>query len=311
MVRVMAGEPASADVLNDRLLIVAGMSRGGTTYLYNQLPRHPRILTTAEKELCYFGHNHDRGLAWWLSRCASMTEGDMALDVCGLYFAEHERSIPRIRALGVEPRVLLMIRDPREWIFSIYEHYETIWATPPFREFLAGCIWPRDGREITLTFGDGRIRESVLAFAEAFGERLLVCDFKLLSEDPVALLQRIERFAGVEPFFDENSVERRKYHERHNRGAQIVTRLARIPGFRGVARMVPDAFRAPVRRFLERGTDSERETDSGDVSQGGKEYSEVDLQFVEEIMAPDAAFYEELFQDDSMVSGKQISLGGL
>ena len=132
-------------------------------------------------------------------RCAVMDEGDVALDVCGLYFAEHEKTIPRIDALDAEARIVLSIRDPANWIFSIYEHYETIWNTPPFPEFLAGCVWSRDGREVHLTFGGGRIRESVMAFARTFGERVLICDFRLLSQDPVGLLQSVEHFAGVEP----------------------------------------------------------------------------------------------------------------
>lgn len=296
----MARKSVAADDLKGRLLIVAGMSRGGTTYLYNQLPRHPQILTTAEKELCYFGHNHHRGLNWWLSRCAAPKQGDITLDVCGLYFAEHEKSIPRINALDAEARILLNIRDPAKWIFSIYEHYETIWDTPPFHEFLAGCAWPRDGSEIDLTFGNGRIRESVLAFAQAFGERVLICDFKLLSQDPVGLLQRLEHFAGVTPFFNDDNVERRKYHERLTPGSHIIWRLAQIPGFRTAARMIPNSVRAPVRRLVERGGDPNK------VSPNRNEYSDADLQLVKEIMAPDAAFYEKLFESDSMLTGKQL-----
>jgi hypothetical protein len=296
----MARSPLTLDSLNGRLLIVAGMSRGGTTYLYNELPRHPQILTTAEKELCYFGHNHDQGLGWWLSRCTAMNEGDIALDVCGLYFAEHEKAIPRISALDVEARIILTIRDPARWIFSIYEHYETAWDTPPFREFVAGCVWPRDGREIHLKFGNGRIRESVMAFARAFGERLLICDFKLLSQDPLGLFQRVEHFAGVRSFFNDENVERRKYNERLNSGSQVVKRLARVPGFRAAARLVPDSVRAPVRRLLERGSDGRK------VSQSQKEYSDADLQWVEEIMSPDVAFYGKLFEKDSILTGKQL-----
>ena len=297
----MARRPVTVDGLRGRLLIVAGMSRGGTTYLYNQLPRHPQIRTTAEKELCYFGHNHDRGLDWWLSRCAVMDDSDIALDVCGLYFAEYEKSIERIRAFDPEARIVLTVRNPSTWIFSIFEHYGTIWDTPPLREFLKGCVWPRDGREIQLKFGDGRIRESVLAFAEAFGDRLLICDFELLGRDPVGLLQRLEHFAGVEPFFDDHTVERRKYHERLNPGSQIVGRLARIPGFRTTARMIPDTVRAPVRRLLERGGDPAK------VSRNRNKYSDEDLRLVEKIMAPDVAFYERLFESAPMMTGKQLA----
>jgi len=293
----MAREAVTAESLRGRLLIVGGMSRAGTTYLYNQLPRHPQIVTTAEKELCYFGHNSDHQLDWWLSRCAPMDGDDVALDVCGLYFAEYETAIPRIQAFDPQARVVLTIRDPDEWIYSVYEHYSSIWTTPPFRDFLGGCTWMRDGRPIKLSFGNGRIRDSTLAFAREFGDRLLVCDFKMLSQDPVRLLQNIERFAGLNRFFEEANVERRKYHERMNSGAQLMQRLVTIHGFRTVARMVPALVRAPIRRMIERGGDA------SEPSAIRHEYAESDQAFARQILAEDAEFYARLFNDHSILRG--------
>ena len=79
----MVRRQLTEDELRGRLLIVAGMSRGGTTFLYHQLPRHPQIVSSAEKELCFFGMNYARGGEWWASRCPAVCEGDVLLDVCG------------------------------------------------------------------------------------------------------------------------------------------------------------------------------------------------------------------------------------
>ena len=296
----MVRRQLSEDDFRGRLLIVAGMSRGGTTFLYHQLPRHPRIVSSAEKELCFFGMNYARDGEWWASRCPAVGEGDVLLDVCGLYFAEYEKAIPRIRQFDDRVKIVLSLRDPSEWIFSLYEHYEYVWGTPPFREFLRGCSWPRDGSEVSLKFGNGRIRETTLAFASAFADQVLICDFNLLRTDPLGLLGRISEHAGLDRFFSDENVDRRKYLERKSKGSRLLREIVRIPGIPAAARMIPPSVRSPIRRMFERGGESSKR------SRKRNHYSEDDRRFALEVLAPDVEFYRSLFATDAIVTGAQL-----
>lgn len=248
----MQTAPSAAD-LRGRMLVVAGMSRGGTTYLYHHLPRHPEIFGAARKELCYFGHNHHRGAQWMLDAYAGMGSARYALDVCGLYFFSAEDAAQRILDFDPDARCLLVLRDPVEWVVSVYEHYSTLWDTPPLARFIEGCVWKRDGRDIALSFTRGRVKRSVETFRSAFGANLLICDFRLLERNPVALLGSIEAFLGLRPFFDPSRVDETRYNARGSRSAGLVHRLGSIPGAAWLSSALPRSFTLGLRRTLERG----------------------------------------------------------
>lgn len=235
------------------MLVVAGMSRGGTTYLYHHLPRHPEIFGAARKELCYFGHNHHRGVQWLLEAYAGIGSARVALDVCGLYFFGAEDATRRILDFDPDARCVLVLRDPVEWVESVYEHYSTLWDTPPLAQFMEGCVWRRDGRDVALSFEGGRVERAVDTFRAAFGANLLICDFRLLERNPVALLRSIEAFLGLPAFFDASHVDETRYNARGSRSAGLVHRLGSIPGAAWLSSALPRSFTLGLRRALERG----------------------------------------------------------
>lgn len=237
--------------LRGRMLIVAGMSRAGTTYLYHHLRRHPEVFAADRKELCYFGQNFDRGVDWMLSAYAGIGARERALDVCGLYLFMADPATRRIRDFDPEARVVLVLRDPLEWVVSLYEHYSTVWETPPLPEFVAGCTWHREGRPVPLCFRSGSTTRAVETFRRAFGERLLLCDFRLLEDDPEGLLRALETFAGLEPYFHAGRVDATRYNARNSPSAALVRRLARVPGVPWLNSVLPRRMTLGLRRLLE------------------------------------------------------------
>ena len=140
----MSQRSVQPEDLRGRTVHVAGMSRGGTTYLYHNLQRHPQLFLPERKEICYFGHEHRKGLEWWLNFYKPIGAEQMAVDICGLYFMD-EAAIGRILEFNPDAKVILSLREPKSWIYSIYEHYRTIFDVPPIEEFVRGCTWTRDG----------------------------------------------------------------------------------------------------------------------------------------------------------------------
>ena len=50
-----------------KLVVVAGMARAGTTFLYHNFMLHPDIYVPARKELAFFSYNYDHGYDWYQS----------------------------------------------------------------------------------------------------------------------------------------------------------------------------------------------------------------------------------------------------
>ncbi|MCA8944183.1 MAG: sulfotransferase, partial [Planctomycetes bacterium] len=280
-----------AQSLRGRTVHVAGMSRGGTTYLYHNLQLHPQLFLPERKEICYFGHEHHRGLDWWLSFYRNMRDDQVAVDICGLYFMD-DAAIDRIVEFNPDAKVIVTVREPMQWIYSIYEHYKTIFEVPPIQDFVQGCTWTRDGNAIPLEFADGKIRRTIERMQDKLGDNLLVLDFKLLKSDPLRLLRAVEAFCGVEHWFSEDNFSTARVNSRDKGSAKLIMRIWRIPGVPLLTRLLPRGIVMSVRRFLEaeRGSKS-----AGKPKTEGPEYSEAQRATVEKLLAEDQAWVTGLF----------------
>lgn len=291
-----------AEDLRGRTVHVAGMSRGGTTYLYHNLQRHPQVFLPARKEICFFGHNFGRGLDWFLDFYRGIGDEEVALDICGLYFMVDE-SLDRILEFNPEAKVIVTVRDPYEWIYSIYEHYSTVWDVPPLEEFVGGCVWHRDERDIPLEFTDGKIERTIRRLQERLGKNLLVIDFKLFRSDPLRLLQAIEEFVGIRPWFDEGNFSRAKVNQRGStNSARLMANLIRIPGVVQLSRFVPRKLLMSVRGYLE----SDRSgTKKADARPERPTYTPEQKGFVEAALAADRSFVQGLFAESPLLVGTE------
>jgi Sulfotransferase domain len=115
-------------ILPDFLII--GTQKGGTTSLYSHLIRHPQVLRASTKEVHFFDEHFDRGEGWY--RGHFPTEAHCALvrrlhgsaltgeaSTCYLY---HPASPPRVAQMLPRARLLVLLRDPVERVYSHYLH---------------------------------------------------------------------------------------------------------------------------------------------------------------------------------------------
>lgn len=286
------------------LVVVAGMSRAGTTFLYHNLQRHPRIFLPRRKEVCWFAHNHDHGEDWFRGFYRQRASHQVAFDICGHYLF-HPEALERLARFDPDARVVLGLRDPVEWAFSLYEQYAGLFDVPPLVDFYRGCTIAREGKEIRFDFQSGMVERAVEQFAEAFGDRLLIYDFRLLGDDALAVLSAIEELAGIESHFAPGNFADVKINARGRKRSELLERLFQLRGVANlVSRLVPRHLLLTVRGFMER----RAAQGTRKVSNAPEErFTPEEIACVEALFGPDRRYVRELFTERRLLSGDDIT----
>ena len=133
------------EIDKNQIIIIAGMSRAGTTFLYHNLQKHPQVFIPPRKECGYFSYHYDRKHDWYLNFFKGINPDQISFDISGMYFID-SRFIERILKFNPTAKVILGVRDPITWIFSLYEQYTQNFKVPPFSKFLDGCSIKREGK---------------------------------------------------------------------------------------------------------------------------------------------------------------------
>ena len=210
--------------MNDapRLFVIAGMPRSGTTSLFHILGGHPEIFQPFRKEVGYFLLNHDRGPDWFRRVYERMGPRQVGLDVTPEYFFSPS-AIERLAAIAPAPRVAIGVRDPNEMAPSLYREYaRRRFRMPSFEEFLQGFA-PRDANTLEFSLAGGDISRRLADWRAAFGDRLLLYDYRLLRRDPVRVLQAMERFLGLAPHFTSATFENLHLNADVRRNSRVVS----------------------------------------------------------------------------------------
>lgn len=236
--------------------VVIGAPKAGTTSLHGWLEQHPQIFVPPNKELHYFAspwlHDNSAGpgdrrvlqdlvgswdayLAHYRDARASRAIGDVSPS----YFYWWSSRDELRRRLG-DPKIILLLRDPRQKAFSQYTHLlrdgrETL----SFREALEA-----EPERTAKGFGDlwryvGSVRyaEPTARFLETFGaERMKVMLFEDLVRAPGDSLREIFIFLGVDPDveIDTGDVRNRSGAPR----SRAVAGMLNSPALRELARSV-------------------------------------------------------------------------
>ena len=110
--------------MNRNHVIVAGMPRSATTYLYHMLQRHPQIFTPYIKEINYFVAKYDRGIDWYVELFKDAAPYQITFDVSPATFLDPEAD-QRIMQHFPQAKILVMVRDPLEWCLSFYSQFKS------------------------------------------------------------------------------------------------------------------------------------------------------------------------------------------
>jgi hypothetical protein len=195
--------------------LLVGAAKSGTTALYYHLKKHPEIFFSPVKEPCFFSgqilHLPQNGIGdeekffvktfpeycqLFAGAAKHKAIGEASADT--LYY--YEKTIPVIRRILGDPRVIILLRNPVDRAFSAYLHLVRDCREPlTFEDGLQQeeermrqdwqCMWHYTNR--------GKYFCQVKAFMEQFS-RVLVLLYDELKSNPVAVSHRVCRFLEVD-----------------------------------------------------------------------------------------------------------------
>jgi len=121
--------------------LIVGTQKGGTTELYDQLTRHPRVMASLTKEVHFFDVNYHRGLGWYstffparaVSQC-DPPEQCVTGEASPCYIF-HPSTARRVRATIPHVKIIMLLRDPVNRAYSHYHHEVRLgYETRPFED---------------------------------------------------------------------------------------------------------------------------------------------------------------------------------
>ena len=116
-------------VLPDFLII--GVSRSGTTSLYNYLTQHPSVAPALIKGVYFFDRSYKRGLAWYRAFFPTILEKYYSITVNKREFITgeatpcyifHPHAPRRVFSTIPHARLIVLLRNPVDRAYSFYHH---------------------------------------------------------------------------------------------------------------------------------------------------------------------------------------------
>jgi hypothetical protein len=122
--------------------LIIGAQKGGTTYLYDEMVRHPAIASARIKEIHYFDINYRRGNGWYQAFFPRRPQGTgdrpWLTGEASPGYLFHPHSAKRAHGTVPKAKLIVLLRNPVERAYSHYQHevrlgYETL----PFEQAIA------------------------------------------------------------------------------------------------------------------------------------------------------------------------------
>jgi hypothetical protein len=235
-----------------RFALLIGAIKCGTTSLFRSLTQHPGVTGCSQKEPNFFSINerYERGFEWYRSLWEDAPEDDgWAFEASANYARrrKHPLAAERIATAraehGLDVRLFYSLRDP---LVQIESHYRHLIAT----EGHPGIVAP-----------DAPLAPGVLAAADyawqldAYRRALpdvpvVLLSFERFLAEPDRVLAKMARHLGVD---GDHPFERPGENHNPTRADHPLWHaLARAPGARWAAGLVPDGAKRTFRRALSR-----------------------------------------------------------
>ncbi len=175
---------------------IIGAAKCGTTTLYKYLCRHPDVYMSTPKEMSFFSKDevYDRGFRWYASLFADAKPTQICGEASTTYsrWPTYTNTVERLAAAQPAAKLIYVLRNPAERLYSFYAHRMRASVTASFEEFLERTPEAIDsGRYMT------QIRQYLEVFPE---EQLLVLFTGDMRDAPQNVLQQVGDFLGLSEF---------------------------------------------------------------------------------------------------------------
>lgn len=275
-------------------VIMAGMSRAGTTFMYHNLQKHPQIYLPSRKEIGFFAHNYDKGFKWYEDFFLDRKPNEMTLDICGVYFT-HEDALERMKDLDIDTKIILSIRDPYQWIYTFYQQYANNFEMPSFKEFITkGCSIEREGEILDIDYRNEKISKTISSYLDAFKGRIMIYDFTYFEKEPLKVLMAFEEFLCVDSYFNEKNFNNKKINAS---GRQRSAWFDKLLQKKGVVDLILKIFPRSLILQLREKRELKEAKDIKKIAINEK-FSLEEQKLVKEIFLKDHQYYSNLFKDE-------------
>ncbi len=153
----------------EKLAVMFGMPRGGSTTMYHILDQHPDCYIPFRKETAYFSFNYHKGEQWFKSLFSDRADDQVAFDISPQYFGD-VRSIERIKELAPNAKIILSLRDPVEFIISSFYQTNKFEEKQEFKSFAQGYTVTGQNEVLHFNFSQNYIEKMIRRLAQEFGK---------------------------------------------------------------------------------------------------------------------------------------------
>ena len=177
-------------------LFVAGVPKAGTTSLFHYLALHPDVFPSSRKEPGYFHpfkiKDMDKNLEAYKKLFSGYSRQQYVIEATPGYFYGGQESAKAINNYSPESKVIIVLRNPVERLFSFYKYKKSlghISGKLNFGEYVVECkkiVGPieRETYDFWAMIG-GNYATLLSEWHEVFGERLLICFFDdMVNDEP-------------------------------------------------------------------------------------------------------------------------------
>lgn len=219
------------------LFVVPGMPRGGTTFLYHYLQKHPDIFLPYRKEIDFFNDIYNfKGPDWYRSLFQERKPGQICGDLSPACWFE-PKAIEYIKEFNPNAKIILSLRNPADFAVSLlrqkqHSHYD---LPPTIAEFIEKGYESKlseRGDSVFFQFSPETFEGQVERYKEAFGANLLIYDFEFFQKNQLLTLRAIERFLGLKPHFNEENFDNLRINASSRRNVKFLYSLTTKDWFR-------------------------------------------------------------------------------
>lgn len=200
-----------------------GAPRCGTNWLYENLRLHPEIFLATPKEIHFFNNeeHYKRGPEWYFSYFKNSGNKKIIGEMTPNYLSSYV--FHRIKKLLGNPKIILMVRNPIDRIYSMYKLHVLRLALP----YELNC-YSRHGlaREF---LRNGRYFDILSLYLSIFSkENIMIIFHEDIVSKPEKVLQETFRFLGVDDSFGSPYLHKKIYASPSIRPRFIPTLLLRL-----------------------------------------------------------------------------------
>lgn len=182
-----------------KIFFICGAPKSGTTSLYEYLYSHPDICMSRPKETGYFFENYEQDLAgFWENHFDHCREATV-LGEASAGNMLHEEVAPRLARHFEDAKLIFLLRDPVERLYSHYRFAINVGYLPPTTEF--SQIIRDEENEWRQTMVElGMYHKHLVRYANHFSrDQMLVLLFKNYTSETGEIVRQCFEFIGVDP----------------------------------------------------------------------------------------------------------------